>query len=75
MSTNNALLQLRIDDDVRGRVMATYMMTFGLLPLGALPMGLIADITGIQLAVAIGALTCITLIAGIALTSQSLREI
>jgi MFS family permease len=39
MSTNNALMQLRIEDEVRGRVMATYMMTFGLLPLGALPMG------------------------------------
>lgn len=75
MSTNNALLQLRIEDDVRGRVMATYMMTFGLLPLGALPMGLVADFTGIQVAVALGALVCISLILLIASRSRALREI
>lgn len=75
MSTNNALLQLRIEDDVRGRVMATYMMTFGLLPLGALPMGMIADVVGIQRAVALGAIACMTIIVGIALRSKALRTI
>ncbi|HYH10823.1 MAG TPA: MFS transporter [Thermomicrobiales bacterium] len=75
MSTNNALLQLRIEDDVRGRVMATYMMTFGLLPLGALPMGLVADVVGIQQAVALGATLCLTLILIIARRSIALREI
>lgn len=75
MSTNNALLQLRIDDEVRGRVMATYMMTFGLLPLGALPMGLIADVTGIEIAVAMGAITCALLIGMIGIRSRPLREI
>lgn len=75
MSTNTALLQLRIEDDVRGRVMATYMMTFGLLPLGALPMGLIADAIGIQFAVALGSVTCIALIAAIAIRSKALRTI
>jgi MFS family permease len=75
MSTNNALLQLRIDDDVRGRVMATYMMTFGLLPLGALPMGMIADTIGIQFAVAMGAALCIALILTIAARSKALRSI
>lgn len=43
MSTNNAVLQHRIEDEARGRVMARYMMTFGLLPLGALPMGLLSE--------------------------------
>jgi MFS family permease len=75
MSTNNALLQLRIDDDVRGRVMATYMMTFGLLPLGALPMGMLADSIGIQLSVALGAALCILLITTIAVRSKALRTI
>lgn len=75
MSTNNALLQLRIEDDVRGRVMATYMMTFGLLPLGALPMGLVADVVGIQWAVALGSLVCLTMVLTIAWRSSSLRTI
>ncbi len=75
MSTNNALMQLRIDDDVRGRVMATYMMTFGLLPLGALPMGLVAGAIGIQVAVALGAVICLALILTIAARSRALRTI
>lgn len=75
MSTNNALLQLRIEDDVRGRVMATYMMTFGLLPLGALPMGLLGERVGIQVAVAAGALTCIAIVWLIGVRSRTLREI
>jgi predicted MFS family arabinose efflux permease len=48
MSSNNALMQHLITDDVRGRVMGTYMLTWGLMPLGALPMGLAADAIGIQ---------------------------
>jgi MFS family permease len=40
MVGNNAAIQLRIDDRVRGRVMGAYMLTWGLMPLGALPMGI-----------------------------------
>lgn len=61
MSANNALIQHRITDDVRGRVMGTYMLTWGLMPLGALPMGIIADHVGIQIATATGAAVSITL--------------
>lgn len=43
LARNNAIIQNRIDDDIRGRVMATYMITHGLLPLGALPMGMVAE--------------------------------
>lgn len=54
MSVNNTLIQMHISDDVRGRVMSVYMMTFGLMPLGTLPFGAIAQRYGAPLAVTIG---------------------
>ena len=39
MSGNNALVQHRVTDDVRGRVMGAYMLTWGLMPLGSLANG------------------------------------
>lgn len=56
MTTNNALLQHRISDDVRGRVMGAYLLTWGLMALGAMPMGLVADRAGTPTAIAAGAI-------------------
>ncbi|MCC6791950.1 MAG: MFS transporter [Thermomicrobiales bacterium] len=61
MSSNNALIQHRITDDVRGRVMGTYMLTWGLMPLGALPLGIVADGIGIRGATIAGAIATILL--------------
>jgi len=54
MSVNNTLIQMNITDEVRGRVMSVYMMTFGLMPLGTLPAGAIAERWGAPIAVTIG---------------------
>lgn len=75
MSTGNALLQHRIADEVRGRVMGAYLLTFGLMPLGALPMGLAADRFGTTTAVVAGALLSSILTACLGLTSRELREL
>jgi MFS family permease len=75
MSSNNALIQLRISDEVRGRVMAAYLLTFGLMPLGAMPMGIVADLFSTQAAVAGGAIASSVLAAVIGLKSRTLREI
>jgi predicted MFS family arabinose efflux permease len=75
MSANNAILQHRITDDVRGRVMGIYMLTFGLMPLGAMPMGLLADRLGTPTAVATGAVLSSLFTAGLGIASQTLREI
>jgi predicted MFS family arabinose efflux permease len=75
MSGNNALLQHRISDDVRGRVMGAYMLTWGLMPLGALPMGMVADRIGTPLAVATGAVISSVLAAWLGFVSPNLREI
>ncbi|MCS7246547.1 MAG: MFS transporter [Thermomicrobium sp.] len=57
MALNNALLHLAVDDEVRGRVMGLYMVTWGFMPLGALPMGALGDLVGVPRAVLVGALT------------------
>ena len=75
MSANNAIIQLRVDDDVRGRVMAAYLLTMGLMPLGALPMGYVAGVAGTPTAVCAGALVASTLIAVLALRSRGLRTL
>ena len=51
--TNQTLLQESCSDAFRGRVMAMYMMTVGLLPLGTIPAGAIADRWGVPLALTI----------------------
>jgi predicted MFS family arabinose efflux permease len=75
MSGNNVLLQHGVSDDVRGRVMGAYMLTWGLMPLGALPMGIVADRLGTPVAVAAGAIVSTVLTAILGLTSPTLREL
>jgi MFS family permease len=45
--TNQTLIQVNCEDAYRGRIMATYMMAIGLLPLGTLPAGAMADAWGV----------------------------
>jgi predicted MFS family arabinose efflux permease len=75
MSGNNALVQHRVADDVRGRVMGAYMLTWGLMPLGSLPMGMIADRIGTPVAVASGAIISSVLAGILGLTSSAVRDI
>ncbi len=75
MGMNNVLLQHRITDDVRGRVMGAYMLTWGLMPLGAAPMGLVADRFGAPVAVAGGAVISSGLAAMLAVRSRAMRAL
>jgi EmrB/QacA subfamily drug resistance transporter len=43
LATNNTLVQLATPDALQGRVMSLYLMTWGLMPLGALPQGVLAE--------------------------------
>lgn len=75
MSLNNSLLQLQVDDAVRGRVMGVYMLTWGLMPLGSLPMGVAADLFGAPHAIAAGAILSTVLTALLAWRSPALRAL
>lgn len=47
---NSSLLMEHTDDNYRGRVMGIYMMNFGLIPVGVIPLGFIAEFAGVQIA-------------------------
>jgi MFS family permease len=47
MVANQTLVQVYCDDQYRGRVMSTYMMMWGLTPLGTIPAGALADRFGV----------------------------
>jgi fucose permease len=53
----NTLVQSHVSDELRGRVMSIYSLTFfGGMPLGALWSGALAHIIGAPLAIVVGAL-------------------
>jgi MFS family permease len=76
MTTANTAMQLLVPDHMRGRLMGVFVMSaFGLSPIGSLLMGLVAQKTGPQVALFLGALTCGILTIIVALRFPRIREI
>lgn len=50
---NNTLIMEQVDDAHRGRVMGVYMMNFGLMPVGTLPLAAMAEAWGIARALTV----------------------
>ena len=75
MATNNAILQAKVPDELRGRVMSVLMMSFGLMPLGVLPLTVAADLIGARAAVAISSATMLVVLAAIFTLSRRLRDL
>lgn len=48
---NNTSIQLLVDDSVRGRMSSIMMMSFGLTPLGVLPLVYLAELAGAPMAI------------------------
>ena len=61
MSLNMTLSQIYADPEKRGRVMSLFMMTFGLMPIGAIPFGEFAEIIGTGQALSISGIILTTL--------------
>jgi MFS family permease len=74
-SLANSLVQTWTPDEVRGRVMSIYNMFFmGLMPVGSLLAGAIAERGGEPLAVLVGAVGTLACATGIRLAVPSLRK-
>lgn len=59
LATTNTLLQTKVPDGLRGRVMGVYILVFfGLAPFGSFQVGALASAIGAPLAVASGAAIC-----------------
>lgn len=59
MITNQTILQTVVPDELRGRVMGVFSLTYSLIPLGGLQVGILADFLGAEIAVVIGAVVVI----------------
>ena len=46
MALNNTLMQIKSSDEMRGRMVSLSMMTFGIMPLSAVPFGALAEHIG-----------------------------
>ncbi|MEJ2130895.1 MAG: MFS transporter [Gammaproteobacteria bacterium] len=75
MSLNMSMVQLALKPEMRGRVMSIFMMTFGLMPLGAAPMSLIAEHFGIDYALQVSALLLAVTIVGLAIAFPAIRKL
>jgi predicted MFS family arabinose efflux permease len=59
MASTNTLLQLAAPDEMRGRVMSAYTLSFmGMSPFGGLQAGALAQVLGVARSLPIGALVC-----------------
>src|SRR5690606_17258189 len=74
LATNQTVLQLRSDEEIRGRVLGINMLTWGLLPVGQLPLGLLADVIGAPAATTIACVLALALIAQTTLRIPQLRH-
>ena len=55
---NGTILQELAPDEYRGRVSSVYMVTWGMMPIGAVPAGVIAEVWGAPAAVFVGGAIC-----------------
>ncbi len=74
-SLNQALIMEEVEERYRGRVMSVYMMNFGLMPLGMLPAGLVADWLGGQVAIGILAFLLFGVTLAVVVSQGRLREL
>lgn len=68
-------LQSLVPNELRGRVMGIYGMTFSVLPLGAMQAGAVAEFTSAPFAVALGGAAIILFAAGMAVTNSQVRNL
>jgi MFS family permease len=66
-------LQLRVPDELRGRVMGVWSMTYFMAQLGGLPAGLVAEWLGAPAAVALGALSVTAFAVIVLISAPALR--
>ena len=68
-------LQLRVPDELRGRVMGIHGITFSLIPLGGLFCGAIASAAGVRVAVAISIAILVVIVLAVAATQREIRTL
>lgn len=75
MITSMTVLQLKVPDELRGRVMGFHGICYSLMPLGALVFGALATITSVPVAIATGVFVYLGVIFYISLTQAVVRQV
>ena len=75
MVSTNCLLQTQAEERMRGRVMSVYMMTWGLMPLGTVPAGALADRAGVPIVVTLQGALLAAVFVGVGLFWPRLRRL
>jgi MFS family permease len=75
MTVNSTVVQEIVPDNVRGRVMALMMMSFGLTPLAVLPASAAARLIGVQATVAAGGIALILFALALHLLNRTYRSL
>ena len=73
--TSMTIIQLRVVNQMRGRVMGIYTITFSLIPLGGMMGGLLAEILDERFAVTISAIILFTITLIIMIGKPNIRNI
>jgi len=74
LAINQTQLQLNVEDEVRGRVLSVYLLTWGMLPLGQLFVGTLANVTSTPTAMVVSCSISVMCIGIIARRYPSLRS-
>ncbi len=75
MSLNRGLLQLQVDDHMRGRILSVDMMSHGLMPLGVIPISLIAEQFSVATALVVSGATFIVVVLMLMVVSPSVKRV
>ena len=74
-ATNNTVIQATLAPEVRARVMSVMLMSFGLMPLGVVPISAAADVIGPRNAIGISAVAFLVVLAALFTLSSRLRSL
>jgi hypothetical protein len=69
------IIQARVPDQLRGRVMGIYGLTWSMMPLGALQAGFIADLVDAPFAVALGGFVLAAFAVAVAVLGPGIRNL
>jgi MFS family permease len=75
MSLNRGLLQLQVDDHMRGRILSVDMMSHGLMPLGVIPISLIAEQFSVATALVVSGAIFIVVVLMLLVVSPSIKRV
>ncbi|MGH2351756.1 MAG: MFS transporter [Chloroflexota bacterium] len=74
MTLNGTIVQEICPDEYRGRVSSVYMVTWGLMPFGAVPAGALAEAYGAPLTVFLGGAICLVFAVALLVMRPQLRQ-